>query len=383
MTGNVGIVGVKDRQIEDLVRAAGMRPIVLTAEELSSPARALAAAPDVLVVDVRTERQLLSFVASIKRRHPSMGVAIVVPSLDPELMLEAMRAGVTECIPDPVTQGSLEAALGRVMVQRSAPVEGRVFAIIGAKGGVGATTVAVNLAEAIARAAGDTLLVDLHIGTGDAAVFLHVDPRFTVLDALENTQRLDENFFRGLVAHSRTGLDLLASSVRVLPGPLDPHRVRALVDFAVRSYRAVVLDVPRADASALEALDAASSILVVVNQELPTLASAYRLVARLRQRYGSDRIALLVNRFDKHSDITIEDIDRAVNARVKHVFPSEYKVALVAANRGEPIARSTDGRLASSFHEFVRALTGPERSGGADDTRRLFGWLTPRRSTVE
>src|SRR5437867_9173466 len=110
-------------------------------------------------------------------------------------MLEAMRAGVTECIPEPLTQGALETAVGRVMVQRTAPVEGRVFAVVGAKGGVGATTIAVNFAEAIARVAGETLLVDLNVATGDAAVFLGVDPRFTVIDALENTQRLDENFF--------------------------------------------------------------------------------------------------------------------------------------------------------------------------------------------
>src|SRR5439155_13069202 len=130
--------------------------------------------------------------------------------------------GVTECIAEPVTQGSLESAIGRVMVQRAAPVEGRVFAVIGAKGGVGATTIAVNLAEAIARAAGDALLVDLNVATGDAAVFLGVEPRFTIVDALENTQRLDENFFRGLVVHTRSGLDLLASSLPVLSAPLDP-----------------------------------------------------------------------------------------------------------------------------------------------------------------
>jgi pilus assembly protein CpaE len=377
-------VGARDRQIEDLVEAAGMRPLPLKIDDLSSPSRALSSVPDVLVVDVRIERHLLSLVATVKRRHPAMGVAIVVPALEPELMLEAMRAGVTECVPEPLTRGALEAAIGRVMVQRAAPVEGRVFAIIGAKGGVGATTVAVNLAEAIARAAGDTLLCDMHVGTGDAAVFLHVDPRFSIVDALENMQRLDQNFFRGLVAHTRSGLDLLAAAVRVVSGSLDPQKMRTVIDFAVRSYRAVVLDVPRGDMSALESLDAASSIFVVVNHELATLSAAYRIVARLRQRYGSDRIALLVNRYDKQSDITIGDIEKAVNARVKHVFPSEYKVALAAANRGEPVARSTDGRLASSFHEFVRTLTGPEKTATAsEEGRGLFGWLTPRRSTAE
>src|SRR5207244_4049995 len=84
-----------------------------------------------------------------------------------------------------------------------------------------------------------TLLPDLHVATGDAAAFLGVDPRFTIVDALENTARLDENFFRSLVVHTPSGLDLLGSAVRVLASPVDPQRVRTLIDFAVRYYRAI------------------------------------------------------------------------------------------------------------------------------------------------
>ena len=381
MTGTVGIIGAKDRQLEEFVRSMGMRSLVLLPDELTSPVRPLAVTPDVIIVDVRTDRRLLGVISGIKRRYPSMGVAIVVPSLDTALMLEAMRAGVTECVAEPLTGGSVESAISRVMVQRAAPVEGRVFAILGAKGGVGTTTIAVNVAEALAQATGDALLVDLHVATGDAAVFLGVEPRFSVVEAIENTHRLDEAFFRGLVVHTRSGLDLLASSGRVAPSPLDPPRVRTLVDFAVRYYHAVVLDVPREDPSALDSLEAASSIFVVVNQELPTLRSAYRLVARLRQRYGGERIGLLVNRADRQSEISLAEIEKAVNAKTKHVFPSEYKPALVAANHGEPLARSTQGRLASSFHTFAKSLTGQESK--ADESGRLFGWLAPRRSTAE
>ena len=378
MTGTVGIVGAKDSQLELLVRAAGMRPVALQADQLASTSRPLVATPDVVLVDVRTDRHLLGAIGGIKRRYPSMGIAIVVPSLDPELMLEAMRAGVSECVVEPLTEAALEAAIGRVLVQRTAPIEGRVFAIIGAKGGVGSTTVAVNVAEAIARTAGDALLVDLQGAAGDAAVFVGVEPRFTVREALENTHRLDEAFFRGLVVRTRTGVDLLAASARA--GALDPQRLRTLIEFAARYYRAVVLDVPRGDVNALDALETASSILVIVNHELPTLRSAYRLVTTLRQRYGSDRIALLVNRSDRTSEISLEDIARAVNSPVKHVLPSDYKPALAAINKGEPLARSAQGRLASAIHALARTLIGQEKEEAADSSR-LFGWLTPRRSS--
>ena len=118
MTGTVGIIGGKDKQIEDLVRATGMRPVVLQADQLASASRSLASMPDVVLVDVRVDRPLLASVAAIKRRYPTIGIAIVVPSLEPELMLEAMRAGVTEVLVEPLTAESLRTSLERIVVPK-------------------------------------------------------------------------------------------------------------------------------------------------------------------------------------------------------------------------------------------------------------------------
>jgi septum formation inhibitor-activating ATPase MinD len=100
----------------------------------------------------------------------------------------------------------------------------------------------------------------------------------------------------------------------------------------------------------------------------------------LRKRYGSERIAVLANRSDRHAEISLTDIEKAVNARVKHVFPSDYRVAVSAANKGEPFAKSTQGRLPASFHAFVRVLAEQDRPAVAEAPVGLFGRLTPRRS---
>jgi pilus assembly protein CpaE len=131
-----------------------------------------------------------------------------------------------------------------------------VFAFLGAKGGVGTTTLAVNVATALAQSrVGRVLFADLHPAYGDAALFFGAEPKFSVLDALENTHRLDEAFLKGLVVRTKTGLDLLASSDRSTVGSPDAQRVRALIEFVSRHYAHVVLDVPRSDSSALDALD--------------------------------------------------------------------------------------------------------------------------------
>src|SRR5262249_30492516 len=159
------------------------------------------------LIDVRAQLNLLEVIPTIKRHHPAVGIAIICSSLDPALMLDAMRAGVNECVPEPLTQQAVESAIGR-LIRAAAPTEGRVFALVGAKGGVGATTIAVNLAQACAHGAGDVLLIDLNLSSGDTATFFAAEPRFTVAEALENTHRLDEAFLRSLVVRTSSGLDL-------------------------------------------------------------------------------------------------------------------------------------------------------------------------------
>ncbi|MEP7306066.1 MAG: AAA family ATPase [Acidobacteriota bacterium] len=389
MTGTVGIIGGDDRQLEAWLRAAGLRCMPLRADELSAPVRGTTVLPDVVLVDVRAQRGLLGVIPTIKRSHPAIGIAIICSSLDPALMLEAMRAGVNECVPEPVTQESVESAISRLL-QQAAPSGGSVFAIVGAKGGVGATTIAVNLAQALAQTSGEVLLIDLNLASGDTGTFFASEPRFTVIEALENTHRLDEAFFRSLIVRTSPSLDLLPVSPRVTPlaAPLDLQKVRTLIDFAVRYYRFVVLDVPRAESSLVDALDAAAGIFVVVNQELPTVRNAQSLVTRLRQRYGAERIGILVNRADRQSEIAAEDIQKALNARILFSFPSDYRQAIASLNKGQPLAKSNRGRLASSFHTFAQTLTGsgdttkPEKAT-APESSRIFGWLTPDRSTSE
>src|SRR5207244_12548173 len=135
----------------------------------------------------------------------------------------------------------------RMVVPKAAPIDTQRVALLGAKGGVGATTVAVNLAVAVARALGEALLVDLHVGVGDTAIFLGVEPRFTIVEALENTHRLDAAFLKGLLVRTKSGLDLLGSSPRVVHGSIDPQRVRTLLEFIAMFARCTILDVPRQD----------------------------------------------------------------------------------------------------------------------------------------
>ncbi|MEQ1868451.1 MAG: AAA family ATPase [Vicinamibacterales bacterium] len=380
MSSTVAIIGGDGRELELLVKDLGMKPASIQPDVLTTT-RPMGM-PDAVLLDVRTDRNNLALVSLIKRRFPSTAIALIAKAFEPELMLEAMRAGVTEVAVEPLTADTLRSSLDRLIVPKVTPtVDTHLVAVIGAKGGVGATTVAVNLAEALARSRRETLLIDLHVGTGDTAVFLGVAPRFTVIEALENTHRLDAAFLSGLLTKTKSGLDLLAASTRV-PGSIDPQHVRTLLEF-VHSFKPfVILDVPRRDLALLESLDSTTAIFVVVNQELPTVKNAQPLVKRLQQRYG-DRVKVIVNRSDRSSEISLEDIAKAVSVPIEHVLPNDYRQAMSAANKGVPVASTSQGRLAEAFYAMAKSLEGKATATTgtetAEDTGRLFGWLSARK----
>jgi pilus assembly protein CpaE len=358
-----------------MVRELG-RPYSLVPEAVMRTfANPSATVPEVLLVDVRERSQLVHDLGALRRTHPGVGI-VIVARLEPQLMLEAMRAGITECVAEPLERDQLEASIKRV--SSAAPVtRGEVFAFVGAKGGVGTTTLAANVATVLAKAGHSVLFVDLHVAYGDASVYLGVEPRFSVVDALESMGRLDQSVLKSLVVSSGAKVDLLASASRDPGRPVDLKGIPTLIDLATRLYRYVVIDVPRNGRAVVDPLEKADSIIVVSNHELAALRSASQLAAALRARHGSSRVSVVVSRFDRTSEITSKDIDKAVGESVKHTFPSDYRVALQALNQGRPLVLENHTKLASTIQTFAHSLARLDEDVEEAPTRPgLFGRLT-------
>jgi pilus assembly protein CpaE len=374
--GHVGVVGALDRDLEAMLTAAGLRTITVPFTELGALAQPDGRAPAVLVIDLRGSGQFPAVLPQLKRTHPQTAIVLVATALEPSLMLEAMRAGVTECLVEPVVQDSLVAAVRRVSDQLEAPASGEVFGVIGAKGGIGATTVAVNLAAELVRIAPrQTLLIDLHLSHGDTAIMLGAEPRFSVLDALQNTHRLDEAVFRGLVTSTSIGVDLLASADS-WSAPSTVEGIRNLLTLAARLYRYVVLDLPRSGVGAIDGLDDVTRFVVVANQELSTIRHAGGLVPALVRRYGAERVMVVASRFDPRSEIRRQDMEQVIKVPIKHTVPSDYRLALRAQNIGRPLTLDNHNRLAAAFRELTRDLAGLKAAPAAASVgSSLFGRL--------
>jgi pilus assembly protein CpaE len=363
MTTTILVAG-NSLDVEELFRGAGIVTRVAV-ERLEGGASVGLDRPSVLVADLRGRTRLPAWVSDWRRRSPNLPVVLVASSPDPALVLAAMRSGITECLVEPVTRADAEAAIWRVTV--GGPGEpGEIFAFIGAKGGVGTTTLAVNAAVALSRAAGGTLFVDLNLAGGDAAILLGGDPRFSVLDALANTHRADEAFFRGLLTTTPSGVPLLASPAAPFASPIEPARLGALLDFARQRYRHIVIDVPRNGSGAREVLEVASVVVIVANQELATLRSAAVLAAAARERRDLDSIRAVLNRYDDRAALDNTDIEDALGLPVAARIPSDYRAVADAASRMQPLVTSKH-RVGRSIAQFARELARVP----ADDERGL------------
>jgi pilus assembly protein CpaE len=370
----VTVVGSQDRELEAVLRACGATPSIVPMTDLAALAQPSSKQPDLIVLDLRGHAGVPPGLAALKRQHTATGVIIIAKTLDPEMMLAVMRAGANECVAEPITQGELDAAITRVVARQPATAASQAFAIIGVKGGVGATSLAVNVATALARVAtSSALLIDLHVARGEAALYLGVEARFTIVDALDNIQKLDEAFFRSLVVRAPSRLDLLASPDSIGANRLDPARVRTLLEFTSKHFEFTVVDVPRTEPGALDALDGMKSIVVVTTQELAAVRSAAAMVNRLRARYGKERVVAVISQKDKTSDISHEDIAQALGAPVAYEFPSDYAATMEALNKGRPVVLGNHSALASSFEKFARSLAGLKVD--KSDPQVASGWL--------
>jgi len=331
------------------------------------------AAADVLILDTRGLAGLPAEAALLKRRHTKLGILLIVPALDPRMMLEAMRAGVTEVIvDDPASAADLRQAVERLAGQFVPHVSGEVIAFVGAKGGVGTTTMAANVATALAADhKAPVALVDLHITSyGDAALQLGVEPKFSVADALENVTRLDEAYLDGVVERTAQGVDVLASPEQPAAHRPDQQRVKTLLQCLADQYRWVVLDVPHGDVSLFEALDPLSALMLVVTQDVPAVRLATRLARRLQQQFNKNRLGIVINKFDSGLDIGAEDVQKAIGLNLVSMVPIDIKRAIFAANAGKPVISDTNSRLspalkqlAGKFSAAARPDTKPAASG--------------------
>ena len=361
-------------RVGELLRS-GATPVSLTQDQSITAAATL----DVVVVDGRANLEVaIATIEKLRSSHASVAIFMIAAEANPAAILQAMRAGANEFFAWPLENDVFHEALKRIAARLRGAASGRpqaaVLAFIGAKGGVGTTTLAVNTAVDLKRLGGaSTLVIDLKPGLGEVALFLGVRSRYTLLDALENLHRLDEGFLGELVVHHKSGLDILAGSDNFdRPGAGDGPAIDDILRLVSSQYDYIVVDAgSQLTAPAASTLYGADAICLVANPDVASVRNSQRLLDRIR-RLGPDgeRIKVLLNRAAEPYPIPPAQIEAALGHPIHQTFPSDYRTVAGALNAGVPIALAGNSDLAEQFERFTRPFLQAESTEPAGANKK-------------
>jgi len=318
--------------------------------------------PEVVLVDVPADNPV-SALHAIELLHQEMpeAAAFAIGSMSqPQVIVNAMRAGAREYIERPTTTSDLlEAFVRLTAAQRKTRREGKrgkVFAVVNAKGGSGATTVAVNLALALQSAYSGTALVDI-APLGHTALHLNLRGQFTVNDAIENLHRMDSSLMESFMTRHSGGLQLLAGCNTPVGEPSTSEFAR-LLDMMVNHYRYTVVDASsRLDAATRVVCNLAEVVLLVAHADVASLWSAARVVQYIGDSGSRDRVRLVLNRFRKIAGFSEDDAESAAGAKLLWRIPNQYFAVSSAIDRGVPLMQQGHTEIARSFAGLAAALT--------------------------
>lgn len=325
--------------------------------------RVQAATPDVILVDIPPDNtaNALRAIELLHQELPESAVFAIGSLNQPQVIVNAMRAGAREFIERPTTTTDLLEAFVRLTtaqrrVQREGP-RGKVFFVVNAKGGSGATTVAVNLALALQASHGQTALVDL-APLGHASLHLNLKPLFNISDATRNLHRMDSSLLESFMTRHAGGLQLLAgANAPVALEPTTAEFVR-LFDMLVGHYRYVVVDnSSRLDAASRLVANLSEVVLLIACTDVASLWSAARVQQYLGETGNRERLRLVLNRFRKVPGFSEAEAENAAGVKLLWRVPNQYFAIASSIDRGAPVMEQSHTEIARCFSGLAHELT--------------------------
>jgi pilus assembly protein CpaE len=352
---------VRDEQTRATITAVceGQFPTLAVREGGSREALAYlgdAPPPRVLIVDLSDAAKPLSAVLPIMAAFAEETRVIAIGAVnDINLYRDMIEAGVVEYLVKPVPEAGLSAALARVEnrpaeAPAAAHAKGErrpLVAVLGTRGGVGASTVAVNLAWLMANEIKrKTTLIDLDLQNGTVALALDIEPTRGLREALENPNRIDSLFISSASARLNDRLVVMAAEEGFDDEVhYDPAAIDLLIEEVHRQTDIVLLDLPRnAPGVRNRALAAATDVVIVSDLTLAGLRDAIRLQGLVQHSAPSAHILFVANRVGgKEVGVPKTDFQRALGQPLEFLLPEDPKAVVSAANAGKPLVAAAPG----------------------------------------
>ena len=396
---------------DHLAKLLGFEPDIEVAGTASSGAEAIAEAtkilPDVILMDINMpDMDGIAATERLSAQVPSAAVVMMSVQGEADYLRRSMLAGAREFLVKPFSSDELTASIRQVNAREREKAdriaaspstrsqdpteEGRVVAVFSPKGGVGRTTIAVNLAVAAATELNKkVVLVDGSFQFGDVAVLLNLNPKdksmFELVSDLEGADPDVVNSFT--VAHSSGIHVVLAPPSPEMADAITPAAVKQVVEALRQRYELVVIDCAAwFNDTTLGILDLADVVLTVLTLEITSIKNI-RLFLEVAEKLGyDDKIRLVLNRADTTLGIRVADVEHSIGRKVDNTIVSDGRAVVYALNRGVPFVLSNrEAQVSQDVLRLAIAMTGPAASTGNRESREedhkatqkgksLFAW---------
>lgn len=348
--------------------------------------------PDIALIAIDGDPQRgLALVAQVSTEFPMCSPLVVSASQEGSLILQAMRNGAREFLSYPLQIDDFIAALDRIRAAGQGGKGGgkarvsRVVAIAGASGGVGCTSLAINLACILAQNSKNTVaVIDLDIALGDADVWLDIIPDYTIQDVAENISRLDYSLLKRSLTQHESGAFLLPRPVHMEDrAPISPDQFQRVIALLKATFTHLIIDISKSYTPLdLAAMQMSDMSLLVTQLDLPCLRNVVRLMQFLDERELTEKIRVVVNRIGlEDSQISLNKALETIGREVFWKIPNDYASMVESRNNGVPlITQAPRAKVTKSIEQLAAQLdqqTIAPTSAPEDDKprKRLFSFL--------
>ena len=330
------------------VRTAFKAALASHREFVPKPTR-VSGMPDMLVLelDEHNPTRTLNEVRNMIEATPKSEIVLTSKRTDPQIMLEAMRLGVKEFLPQPLQTKEIEEALIRFktrFIARNQSAEGSLGAVItvlGGKAGMGTSTVALNLAMALQQSGKvnqHAVLVDLNFSGNDLPLYLDVTTQRGWHDVSQDISRLDPAMLQGVLEKHKSGLHLLGAGGDGLEEVLAPGCVLYTVDLLRSMFDYVVIDCgPRVTPAVEESLELSNRVYVVTCLSVPSIRHTKRMTQILQERVGlSTPIDIVINRYRSRDAELLKQAESILHMKTSWLIPNDYGTISQSLDEGTP-----------------------------------------------
>jgi len=331
---------------------------------------------DLLILEVGNNlKREFELIQSILASGMAMEVFLTSARLEPDLLIQALRAGAKEFFPQPIKQEEVVNALlkfkDRKESSKSAKQKkkrGKIIDVIGSKGGVGTTTIAVNLATSLKGSEGSpsVALIDMNLLFGEIPIFLNIESAFNWGEVARNISRLDATYLMGILAKHSSGIYILPS-----PTGLDgnyvatPEIIEKLLNEMEEVFDFIIVDGGQSlDDVSLKILEMSDVVLLVAILSLPCLTNVKRLLWTFRRLgYPPEKnIKIIISRYHKKSTIPLREAEESIDNKIYWLIPNDFSTTMSAINRGKTLSSiAPKEEITKNLKDLANTFLGKER----------------------